>query len=85
LESLATSKWNTEQDACTATPTRYPGTAVHNVDGLPVVGRPAGGPRDPTTAAMVMSWPVECPPECSRDMHVLWQQRRSWVDEDGLI
>ncbi|KRZ65375.1 Retrovirus-related Pol polyprotein from transposon, partial [Trichinella papuae] len=31
------------------------------------------------------SWPVECPPEYSRDMHVLWQQRRSWVDEDGLI
>ncbi|KRZ48049.1 Transposon Ty3-G Gag-Pol polyprotein [Trichinella nativa] len=31
------------------------------------------------------SWPVECPPECSRDMHVLWQQRRTWVDEDGLI
>ncbi|KRX30128.1 hypothetical protein T06_10946, partial [Trichinella sp. T6] len=27
------------------------------------------------------SWPVECPPECSRDMHVLWQQRRTWVDE----
>ncbi|KRX33828.1 Gypsy retrotransposon integrase-like protein 1, partial [Trichinella murrelli] len=31
------------------------------------------------------SWPVECPPECSRDMHVLWQQRRGWVDYDGLI
>ncbi|KRY26847.1 Transposon Ty3-I Gag-Pol polyprotein, partial [Trichinella spiralis] len=31
------------------------------------------------------SWQVECPPECSRDMHVLWQQRCSWVDEDGLI
>ncbi|KRY59842.1 hypothetical protein T03_5272 [Trichinella britovi] len=25
------------------------------------------------------------PPECSHDMHVLWQQRRSWMGEDGLI
>ncbi|KRZ54885.1 hypothetical protein T02_4017 [Trichinella nativa] len=24
-------------------------------------------------------------PECSRDMHVMWQQRRGWVDGDGLI
>ncbi|KRX69780.1 hypothetical protein T06_8576 [Trichinella sp. T6] len=30
-------------------------------------------------------WPVECPPECSRDMHMLWQQLRIWVDEDSLI
>ncbi|KRY43724.1 hypothetical protein T03_17246 [Trichinella britovi] len=26
-------QWNTEQDACTATPTRYPGTALLSVDG----------------------------------------------------
>ncbi|KRZ57472.1 Retrovirus-related Pol polyprotein from transposon [Trichinella nativa] len=25
------------------------------------------------------------PPECSHDMHVLWQQGRSWMGEDGLI
>ncbi|KRY16389.1 Retrovirus-related Pol polyprotein from transposon [Trichinella patagoniensis] len=31
------------------------------------------------------SWPVEYPLECSRDMHMLWQQRRSWLDEDSLI
>ncbi|KRZ83166.1 hypothetical protein T08_5583 [Trichinella sp. T8] len=31
------------------------------------------------------NWPVECPPECSRDMLLLWQKRRSWADEDGLI
>ncbi|KRX63835.1 hypothetical protein T09_14568 [Trichinella sp. T9] len=30
-------------------------------------------------------WPVECPAECSRDLHMLWQQRRIWVDEDSLI
>ncbi|KRY06736.1 Gypsy retrotransposon integrase-like protein 1 [Trichinella patagoniensis] len=30
-------------------------------------------------------WPLECPTEFSRDMHMLWQQRRSWVDEDSLI
>ncbi|KRY42307.1 Retrovirus-related Pol polyprotein from transposon opus [Trichinella spiralis] len=32
------------------------------------------------------SWLVDCPPpECSRDMHVLWQQRLSWLEEDSLI
>ncbi|KRZ81208.1 hypothetical protein T08_6963, partial [Trichinella sp. T8] len=31
------------------------------------------------------NWPVECPPECSRDMLLLWQKRHSWADEDGLI
>ncbi|XP_003369202.1 Pao retrotransposon peptidase family protein [Trichinella spiralis] len=31
------------------------------------------------------SWPVVCPPECSRYMHVLWRQRRSRVDKDGFI
>ncbi|KRX20025.1 Retrovirus-related Pol polyprotein from transposon [Trichinella nelsoni] len=31
------------------------------------------------------NWPVECPPECSCDVHLLWQKRRSWADEDGLI
>ncbi|KRZ48758.1 hypothetical protein T02_4189 [Trichinella nativa] len=45
------------------------------------------GPRDPTTAALVGWRELDGAmfPDVSRDMHVLWQQRRSWVDEDGLI
>ncbi|KRZ48054.1 Retrovirus-related Pol polyprotein from transposon 17.6 [Trichinella nativa] len=53
-------------------------------------GRLADGtsePRDPTTAAMVGCRELSgrMSPECSRDMHVMWQQRRGWVDGDGLI
>ncbi|KRX58425.1 Retrovirus-related Pol polyprotein from transposon 17.6 [Trichinella sp. T9] len=53
----------------------------------PVVVRPAGRSIDLTTAA-VIGWREltnGMPPECSHDMHVLWQQRRCWMGEDGLI
>ncbi|KRY22623.1 Transposon Ty3-G Gag-Pol polyprotein [Trichinella patagoniensis] len=84
-----TSKWNTEPDACTATPTHYLAPVVHSVDGLQrtVVGRPADRSRNQTTAAVVVWRELAggMSPECSRDMHMLWQQRRSWLEENGLI
>ncbi|KRZ88626.1 Transposon Ty3-I Gag-Pol polyprotein, partial [Trichinella sp. T8] len=64
-----TSKWNTEPDACTATPTHYLAPVVHSVDGLQrtVVGRPADRSRNPTTAAVVVWRELAggMPPECA--------------------
>ncbi|KRX48479.1 hypothetical protein T05_3657 [Trichinella murrelli] len=90
VKRSSTSKLNTEQDVCSLTPTRYPGTALLNVAQSFKDQFLAAQKADPEIQLLRQwlvgtCWPVECPAECSRDLHMLWQQRRIWVDEDSLI